>query len=768
MTNFTIEYNPYLVDIVFKKNGKELGSNSKFRAKSSERLQVILSKTTNWAGLAEEIAKACNDDEVKITFKGRRIDFEDLQYCFKQYKGDTKFSLVLEEIKSDNDIIAELDEVIETIKKCDIPEFKEKNKDGKDIFDAYEEVKNGIFEVSVIATMSSGKSTLINSLLHTELLPSENKACTATVARILDFDEMKGWEAECYGADNETIIYPNKKVSLDDMRVFNSDEKVHFIDVKGDIPAIKSNKIRLCLRDTPGPNNSRDENHERLTNSIIKRTNAVVLYVMNATQLGIKDDCNLLRTIASEMQRAGKQSRDRFIFVVNKCDMLDEQRETTIDELLVEVEEYLKGFGIVEPTLIPASARTALLIRKDKNGDKLTRKEARELSSAIEDFVNVKELHMDEYATLTPSVKEKLKAKVDEFHVDEDRWDEEALIHTGVPAVEETISEYVDKYAYPMKIKDAINDILSILEQIDMETKFDKKLANDSQELEKIQKQILDAQNKYSASKELYSKYKNKVSALKITNPNIKDEQKKVERELDKISRPYSGKDKIDKTEADRLIAQFISSAETYQRECEIEINRELDDSIFKNCTEMLDEYKEMIESVLDNIKVEGYKFKNMTSFKRIQIQNLEDLKKKNENPREIEVTRWRDNPERQGFFGWFKFWKPKHISYTEKVVEGIDVNVTEIVVGIMSQISKSMKENINALFEQAQSQIEEYKKAFTKNIDDLDGEIAKILEELKRKTQQQDEIWERVQANMELADWVTDNVEKIRKVLEL
>lgn len=90
-----------------------------------------------------------------------------------------KFSLKFEETKNDADIIGELDRIFEEIKARRLSDFEKKNSEGKDIFDAYEEVKNGIFEVSVIATMSSGKSTLINSLLHTELLPSENKACTA-------------------------------------------------------------------------------------------------------------------------------------------------------------------------------------------------------------------------------------------------------------------------------------------------------------------------------------------------------------------------------------------------------------------------------------------------------------------------------------------------------------------------------------------------------------------------------------------------------------
>ena len=129
--------------------------------------------------MLEEIAKVCNDSEVSILFRGRKIDFDDLQYSVQRYSGKVAFALALEEGKNELAIMSDLDGIIEDIRSKSIPQFSEVDAEGRTIFTAYEEAQNGIFEVSVIATMSSGKSTLINSLLHTELLPSENKACTA-------------------------------------------------------------------------------------------------------------------------------------------------------------------------------------------------------------------------------------------------------------------------------------------------------------------------------------------------------------------------------------------------------------------------------------------------------------------------------------------------------------------------------------------------------------------------------------------------------------
>lgn len=198
---------------------------------------------------------------------------------------------------------------------------------------------------------------------------------------------MNTYEAECYAEDKQTIIYPRTVVNLDDMKKYNADEKVAYIDIEGNIPAISSKNIKLCLRDTPGPNNSRNENHKRLTQQVIKQENTIILYVMNATQPEINDDKMLLQTISDEMKRKGKESRDRFIFVLNKCDTFDEEKEDSIEKALNTTREYLKQFGIIDPILIPTSARLALLIHKRQKGDHLSRKENKDLS-VVKDYVD--------------------------------------------------------------------------------------------------------------------------------------------------------------------------------------------------------------------------------------------------------------------------------------------------------------------------------------------------------------------------------------------
>ena len=767
MTNFYIEYNPYLVQCVFKKNNIVLSDGKgKFSAKKDHRLQSILSSSGNWKGLAQEIADSCNDTDVCLHFKGRKIDFDDIQYCLDQYKGNTKFSLSFEETKNDNDIIGEMDKIIEDIKNKNIPQFNDfRNKRNQNIYDAYEDVKSGIFETSVIATMSSGKSTLINSLLHTELLPSENKACTATVARILDNDDMDHYEATCYAADENTVIYPRAELTPELMKEYNKNENVQYIDIEGSIPSIPSDKIRLLLRDTPGPNNSQNENHGKLTNSIIKGQNSVVLYVMNATQIAIKDDEKLLRSIANEMKTDGKQSRDRFIFVVNKCDALDEEKGETVDGLLKDVSEYLAAFGIVDPILIPTSARLALLIRKDKNGEKLTRKEKKALADSIDDFVNIEKLHFEKFATLTPTVRAELDAKITDYHSDEETWDMEALIHTGVPALEATIAEYMEKYAYPMKIKDAIDDIVRILDELNMKAEFDRRIANDSSELQKVRQQIKEAKEKQKKSQIVYDRAKRQISSYNYSL-NKDDELFKTEMELQTMTKPFDGKNKVDKGEAENMIADLQKSLEEYQAMAESRLNSEIDKKIFQYSKKLLDDYRSNVNEILSDLQINGFDFHKLSAFKQIRINNVNEIIGKHEEDRMRDETRWKKNPEREGFWGFFKFWKPKEVSYIVQVKDGVDVDVYNVAVDIMNAFKSSIKANIDNMFKQADKQVEEYKKAFIKSIDLLNDEINRIITQIDSDTANSEVIAQRVNENKELNEWLATTYNKIKNIM--
>ena len=768
MTKFTIEYNPYIQKITFKKNDNSLTSKNRIEAKSKNRLQELLgNQLANWDGLFNEIENECNDDEIDLKFRGRKIDYEDLQETLKYYAGDVKFHLSCEEMKNDDDLLKELDKIFEEIKRKNIKEFKKKNRDGNDIFEIYENVKNSLFEVSVIATMSSGKSTLINALLQQELLPSENKACTAQITRIIDHDGMKKFEGVCYGEDNKTIIYPKSEITLDKMRKYNEDEKVKYIDLKGDIPEIPSDKIQLCLRDTPGPNLQYEE-YRMLINNVIKRKNNIILYVMNVVQMRIDDDKILLKSIAQEMNLGGKEARDRFIFVLNKCDELDEEQGETVDQKINEAKDYLKEFEIIDPMIIPTYAQLALIIQKARNGDKLTRKEKTKYGD-IEYYIDETELHYEEYATITPSVKAELTKKLDNYKKEND--DElQAMIHTGVSVVEETIREYIEKYAYPMKIHDAVEDVISVIKNLDMDAGLIKTIQEDENKRKEFVQDIEKTEKLIGNTTNIGEDFAQKINSFVedtfngITRPDV---DKDVEATIAKTLLQFNGQDEVDKVWADNVIRDFMNKLYGLQKDIESRLTRQIDRKIYQRGNALLEQYREKVESILSNISITGYDFKKVYSLKQFEIKNLNDIKRRNTKTRYRDETRYKDNPEREGFFGFFKFWKPKRISYTVSVEDGKNVKVAPVLVSIVTEFENATKENIEDVFNQAEMQVEEYKNIFIDNLDGLGKELNNTIAKLKEIKDQKANNDQEIKKNEELLNWIKGIEDQMNRVLE-
>ena len=133
------------------------------------------------------------------------------------------------------------------------------------------------------------------------------------------------------------------------MEQLNDNKNVSRIHVEGDIPFVTADDVSLVLVDTPGPNNSRDPEHEAATYRMISESSkTLVLYIMNATQLAVNDDLVLLNKVADSMKVGGKQSRDRFIFVVNKLDDFKKD-EDSVESAIKKVRDYLKDRGIENP-----------------------------------------------------------------------------------------------------------------------------------------------------------------------------------------------------------------------------------------------------------------------------------------------------------------------------------------------------------------------------------------------------------------------------------
>ena len=759
-----IKYNPYTVETEFKINGKLISKECKLNNVKNKRLQYWLEENSNWNGIVEELTKLLNTNKINIEFKGRKIDYDDLNLMIEKSKiKNKKLEITTTYIpgKEDKDILNEIDKLYKEIENSPIEEIKAEH-----IKKSYEKVKSSKFKISVLATMSSGKSTLINSLIGYELLPSKNMACTATIARITDNNNAKEFTAECRDL-NENIIYKRRVVTEEDIKKFNEDEKVTFIDMEGRIPGISSEKLNLLLYDTPGPNNSRNEKHGELTESIIKdKDRGVVLYVINATQFGIKDDDRLLRMISQQMKRGSKQSKDRFIFVINKCDEFDPEKGESIDDLLKEVKKYLNNYGIEEPNLFPVSAQMAKLIRMGINGKEFTRKEKRELRNKVEDFNDLEGYHFEKRSSLSESCKLNIEDRLKKAKENNDIYTE-ALIHTGIPCIEENINEYLEKYAYPIKIKDATKEFKEVIDEKSMKLNLAEKLAESEEEYNKVRKQIKNAEEKLESLS--MAKYiNNEIDKLNIDDEEFEKIEKDITTELEKLTRKYKEKGEFEKFEADILLNEFGAGIKKLENELKEKLEYTINELVIQKGESLVNEYNNYLKNLQGEIKINNFNFEKVKGINTLDIGEIFDkFKKRNSRTEDImeEQSEYNENKK------WWKPWtwlEDDYIKVIVKVGEREVVDFTAIVQDFFGIMDKKAVENIENAKNNCEKQIIDLKNSFKDEIKSLNDLIEENIKELDNETKNKKELEKKVNKQKDNKKWVDNIICSIKRIMDV
>lgn len=286
------------------------------------------------------------------------------------------------------------------------------------------------FDVAVLAPMSSGKSTLLNALLRTNLLPTSNEATTAKVTTITDCDGTDGFTVQCRNEAGK-VIHEKCAATPELIHAYNSEEKVFFIDIAGDIPAIAGSEARLQFVDTPGPNNSSTETHREIMQKVLlSKTTRLILFVLDATKPQVDDEAFLLQQIADVLKEDGNEDR-HILYVINKVDNLDEEIGETIPKVKKNVRNYLKRLSLPTNPIIPVQARAAVLYNKQSSGEELSPKEKMYLKAAACDR------DLSSYADLTQDCRDSLE----ELRLEADRSTEQ-MIACGITGLELTIGEY--------------------------------------------------------------------------------------------------------------------------------------------------------------------------------------------------------------------------------------------------------------------------------------------------------------------------------------
>lgn len=241
--------------------------------------------------------------------------------------------------------------------------------------------------IAVCATMSAGKSTFVNALLGSDVLPSRNEATTAKITSVYDKDgaeKMIGFVQKNSGL----VIDQCSDVKLAKLDEWNDSNDVNRIFLQGDLDGIRNKDMIVAVHDTPGTNNSGDKSHHETTVSFLKDNKMdAIIYVANATQLCTTDEKVLLAELFKKVVNA---TGIPVIFVLNKVDELDEDKEDIAD-IIDRYTSYLSEIGFTSPAVFPISSKAARLLKMVQNGkaESLTARESRALSAIQEQYKDV-------------------------------------------------------------------------------------------------------------------------------------------------------------------------------------------------------------------------------------------------------------------------------------------------------------------------------------------------------------------------------------------
>lgn len=752
MTEILMSYNPFKLEFNIKLDGKNFDKSSKVYENKGKRFQLWVNGFTN------ELYESVNDD-FKLIFEGTMLDYLDLKEdvdLFNEVNKDKKVLLEHKEAKSSEDRLKELKELFDYMQETSPFDDLRDEK----VVNNFNKAMSSEFEVAVIATMSNGKSTLLNALLGMELMPYKNEACTATIARIKDVDGNNYFSALCRDENENIIIEEVKQVTVKTMREFNENPQVSYIDVEGDIPFVESHNIQLVLLDTPGPNHSKDKKHKEKTFSVIKDSNPMVLYVLDANELSTNDNSILLDTVSNAMNEGGKQSRDRFMFVVNRVDDFDTSNES-IEDLLKNTKSYLEKHNIENPNIYLASSEIAKLIKLKKNPSELSEKE-KKTYSYLELFIEEEELHLEKYAPLSKVGKEKLEQAMKNAEKDEDI----ALIHTGIPVIEIAINEYLEKYAITTKVEQSVSTFIGQINSKNIEGNLINKLKEDAEKakhfhdrIEKVSIQISDGKKG--------AEFKEKIKSLNLakeTDDLTSKLIKEVQREIDKLQ-PEDEYGSM--KEAGEYVRNFNSKIEDLQPKIKVELESIIDKTIKESADKIIKEYLEHINSMVSELDIKEFDSDglgiNIGNMFAGSLRNTTDMLFDF-----IETKRVKVGTRTVKDSTWWKPWtwgrtREENIYWSEELVN-LDEFYTEAVDIINKDFDKSIK---SAIIESKQVS-EDFKKYFLNEIDKLEKLLSKKVNELKDMTSNKESIEKHIKENEKNQAWLKDFIKRLDSVLEI
>ena len=697
MKNVKIKYNPYMVETEISVDGQKPKANSALNV-GKKRLQEWIEK------LPQIILDEYRDSNVTIDFTGTMSDYEDVESSFNAYKDKISATCNFHKTADITDVEKTIDKIFDEIKNGPVAELKDKK-----ILRAFEKAKDSKFEINVVATMSSGKSTLINALLGQQLMPAANEATTATIVKIIDTDQ-NNFSAVAFDKSGQ-VVKRLDNVTLEDMQALNADTKVSTVEIKGKIPCVSSVGMKLVLVDTPGPNNSRDKRHEEMTYKMIADSdNSLVLYVMNGEQLGINDEKIFLDYVCQSMKEGGKKGRERFIFAVNTMDRYSPDPQDDgpkcITKALNNVKSGLEDREIYNPNIFPVCSLPALQKRAEMKGPR---------ARALNDFKLMCEYY--EYNNLPQTVRNRLDYWMSKASSDDDKLE----VRTGIVSIEQAIAQYINKYARTTKVYDLVHSFNEKLNELAAVAHLEDAIRKDKDAKAKIEEQIAKIKANIQSAQNAQKRSK-AIDNIDLTSTIEKKVATYMTEIKNKLSRMMSGRsNKVEKIKAKQQCEELEKECKAISVQIKVQIDKILETAYKDTITKIVEDYKRYLAELNIGVDTNALSFNpaNLISGSLSDLSSIID-----DNTETVDESYYDDKykwvPSKKKWynpFSWFNegaHWEGKTI---EKYVDYVDMNevASDYIVPFQKSLDDTKKDAVNHVKSETQRLKEHLKSELAK-----------------------------------------------------
>lgn len=213
--------------------------------------------------------------------------------------------------------------------------------------------------VIITATMSSGKSSLVNAVVGKSVSKTMNEACTAKIHHIISKPCEDSFSSEF---DADLVLNANSDILMED----NVKNISNTISVGTYFRLCEKGSKRVELIDTPGVGSYWNSEHELLAKEALSASNFdSIVCVLDSGALGIN---NTFSHISSLLPY---QDKYRIIFLINKTDTYN-TTEDSIENSVLAAKADIESIGFSNFDVYPISARAGYLAKLALYGEKMS------------------------------------------------------------------------------------------------------------------------------------------------------------------------------------------------------------------------------------------------------------------------------------------------------------------------------------------------------------------------------------------------------------